>query len=86
MIDELDAGLQREIASLGLDVIVTDTVMRTPEIAAALAQRVLDAGRSRADVNQLRSPPTLRSRETMPSSSFRFGDFPRLHRALISRR
>jgi LPPG:FO 2-phospho-L-lactate transferase len=51
VIDRLDAGLESEIASLGLNVVVTDTVMRTPAVAAALAQHVLDAGRSRSDVN-----------------------------------
>lgn len=50
VIDELDASLEPEIGALGLQVVVTDTVMRTPQIAASLAQHVVDAGRSRSNV------------------------------------
>jgi LPPG:FO 2-phospho-L-lactate transferase len=47
VIDRRDTGLAREIESLGLRVRVEETLMRTPEIAAALAKSVLElAGRA----------------------------------------
>jgi len=47
VIDNRDAGLAREIEALGLAVRVEETLMRTPEIAAALAKSVLElAGRA----------------------------------------
>ncbi len=41
VIDDRDATLAPDIEALGLRVDVTETLMRTPEIAAALAQRAL---------------------------------------------
>ncbi len=41
VIDQRDASRAPEIEALGLRVDVTDTIMRTPEIAASLAERVL---------------------------------------------
>lgn len=41
VIDDRDAALAPEIESLGLRVDVTETLMRSPDIAAALAERVL---------------------------------------------
>jgi LPPG:FO 2-phospho-L-lactate transferase len=42
VIDKRDAGLAREIEALGLAVRIEETLMRTPEIAAALAKSVLE--------------------------------------------
>ena len=47
VIDRRDAGLAREIESLGLHVRVEETLMRTPEIAAALAKSVLELAGAR---------------------------------------
>ena len=41
VIDERDAALVPEIEALGLRVEATETIMRSPEIAASLAERVL---------------------------------------------
>jgi LPPG:FO 2-phospho-L-lactate transferase len=41
VIDEKDATLADEVASLGMRVAVTDTIMRTPEIAASVARTAL---------------------------------------------
>jgi LPPG:FO 2-phospho-L-lactate transferase len=47
VIDKQDAALAPEIESLGLRVRIEETLMRTPEIAAALAKTVLElAGRA----------------------------------------
>jgi LPPG:FO 2-phospho-L-lactate transferase len=47
VIDQRDAPLAREIESLGYRVRVEETLMKTPEIAAALAKAVLElAGRA----------------------------------------
>ena len=46
VIDQADAGLEQRIAGLGLDVVVTDTIMRDPERKAALARTVLQAIRA----------------------------------------
>jgi len=43
VIDEQDAGLGPAIRALGLDVVVTDTIMATMEKKAALARTVLEA-------------------------------------------
>jgi len=46
VIDHADAGLERRIRGLGLDVVVTDTIMKDRERKAALARTVLDAIRT----------------------------------------
>jgi len=43
VIDEVDRSLAPEVEAEGLRCVVTDTVMRTPAVAAALGQAVLDA-------------------------------------------
>jgi LPPG:FO 2-phospho-L-lactate transferase len=43
VIDELDAALAGDIRALGLQVVVTDTIMRGPAEKRALAQAALDA-------------------------------------------
>jgi LPPG:FO 2-phospho-L-lactate transferase len=43
VIDAVDAGRVAEIEALGLRVAVTDTMMRSPEVALALARRTLEA-------------------------------------------
>ncbi len=43
VIDDTDAVLARDVESAGVACVVTDTVMRTPAIAAALARTVLGA-------------------------------------------
>ncbi len=43
VIDEADAGLAGAVAAEGIRPVVAPTVMRTPELAAALARTVLDA-------------------------------------------
>ncbi|MEZ5139882.1 MAG: 2-phospho-L-lactate transferase [Acidimicrobiales bacterium] len=43
VIDEADAGLADAVAAEGIEPVVAETVMRTPEVAAALARTVLDA-------------------------------------------
>jgi LPPG:FO 2-phospho-L-lactate transferase len=48
VIDRRDAALAREIESLGLSVRVEETLMRTSEIAAALAKSVLQLAGARA--------------------------------------
>jgi LPPG:FO 2-phospho-L-lactate transferase len=48
VIDKRDSGLAREIESLGLAVRAEETLMRTPEIAAALARTVLELAGGRA--------------------------------------
>jgi LPPG:FO 2-phospho-L-lactate transferase len=48
VIDHADAGQERRIASLGLDVVVTDTIMKDRERKAALARTVMDAIRREA--------------------------------------
>jgi LPPG:FO 2-phospho-L-lactate transferase len=45
VIDELDAALAGDIRALGLQVVVTDTIMRGPAEKRALAQAALDAVR-----------------------------------------
>jgi LPPG:FO 2-phospho-L-lactate transferase len=45
VIDEADAEAAEALRSEGLDVAVTDTVMRTPEIAEALARTTLELAR-----------------------------------------
>ena len=45
VIDEADAGLADAVAAEGTEPVVAETVMRTPEIAAALARTVLGAAR-----------------------------------------
>jgi LPPG:FO 2-phospho-L-lactate transferase len=46
VIDDVDDALAGPIAALDVAPVVTDTIMRTPEISAKLATAVLDAGRS----------------------------------------
>jgi len=46
VIDQADAALERRIAGLGLDVVVTDTIMRDAERKAALARTVVEAIRT----------------------------------------
>ncbi len=48
VIDSADAELAGPIRALGLDVVVTDTIMRGPAEKRALAQAALDAARSHA--------------------------------------
>jgi LPPG:FO 2-phospho-L-lactate transferase len=43
VIDEADRALATEVEALGVHCVVTDTVMRTPAVAAALGATVLDA-------------------------------------------
>jgi LPPG:FO 2-phospho-L-lactate transferase len=43
VIDAVDADRAREVDALGVRAVVTDTMMRSPEIAAALAERTLAA-------------------------------------------
>jgi LPPG:FO 2-phospho-L-lactate transferase len=43
VIDEADRALGPDVAGQGMRCVVTDTVMRTPEVAAALGRTVLDA-------------------------------------------
>jgi LPPG:FO 2-phospho-L-lactate transferase len=47
VIDERDAAQARDVEALGLACLVTDTLMRTPEIAAALAASALELARAR---------------------------------------
>jgi hypothetical protein len=42
VIDQRDAELTPEIEALGLRVAVTDTIMRSPAVAASVAEHVLD--------------------------------------------
>lgn len=46
VIDNLDAGLADDIRALGVEVVVTDTIMRGPAEKRALAQAALDAARA----------------------------------------
>ena len=46
VVDQADAGDERRIAGLGLDVVVTDTIMRDAERKAALARTVVEAIRT----------------------------------------
>ena len=43
VIDSIDAARAREVEAAGMQAVVTDTMMRTPEIAAALAKSALAA-------------------------------------------
>jgi LPPG:FO 2-phospho-L-lactate transferase len=43
VVDHADAGDERRIRGLGLDVVVTDTIMRDAERKAALARTVVEA-------------------------------------------
>ena len=43
VIDDADAGERARIEALGLDVVVTDTIMKGMEEKAALARRVVEA-------------------------------------------
>ena len=45
MIDQVDAALADDIRAMGIDVVVTDTIMRGPDEKRALAQATLDAAR-----------------------------------------
>jgi len=45
VIDTADAALVDEIGALDMDCVVTDTIMRTPEVSRALAEAVLGAVR-----------------------------------------
>ena len=44
VIDNQDVGLRGEIAALGLNVAVTDTIMRDPTVSAKLADVVILTG------------------------------------------
>jgi LPPG:FO 2-phospho-L-lactate transferase len=46
VIDTVDAPSAPAVRDLGIDVVVTDTVMRTVEIAAGLARTAIDLGLS----------------------------------------
>jgi LPPG:FO 2-phospho-L-lactate transferase len=43
VIDDVDAALADDVAACGVHPVVTDTIMATPEVSAALARTVLDA-------------------------------------------
>ncbi len=43
VIDAVDAGREHEVEAAGMRAVVTDTMMRSPQIAAALAERTLAA-------------------------------------------
>lgn len=45
VIDELDRGAAHDVAAVGINPVVTDTVMANPQVAAALARTVLSAAR-----------------------------------------
>ncbi|KPV52228.1 2-phospho-L-lactate transferase [Kouleothrix aurantiaca] len=45
VIDQVDAALADDIRAMGIDVVVTDTIMRGPAEKRALAQATLDAAR-----------------------------------------
>jgi LPPG:FO 2-phospho-L-lactate transferase len=45
VIDQVDAGLAEDIRATGMDVVITDTIMRGPAEKRALAQAALDAAR-----------------------------------------
>ncbi len=45
VIDQVDAALADDIRAMGIDVVVTDTIMRGPDEKRALAQATLDAAR-----------------------------------------
>jgi LPPG:FO 2-phospho-L-lactate transferase len=45
VIDVVDSGLATAISALDVTAVVTETIMRTPEISAKLATAVLEAGR-----------------------------------------
>ncbi len=45
MIDQVDAALADDIRAGGMDVAVTDTIMRGPAEKRALAQAAIDAAR-----------------------------------------
>ena len=45
IIDEADAALVSAVEAEGLRCVVTDTIMRTPDVSAALARRTLEPGR-----------------------------------------
>lgn len=49
VIDRVDAAAVDSIAALGMDAVVTDTIMSTPEIAANLAAVTLGAARTAID-------------------------------------
>ncbi len=44
VLDNLDLGLKEEICALGIEVLVTDTLMRTPNDRSRLAKEVLKFG------------------------------------------
>ena len=46
VVDEADAALVAEVEACGVRCVVTPTIMHTPDDAAALAARLLDAGRA----------------------------------------
>ena len=46
LIDEVDRGLEDEVRAAGMDCVVCDTIMATPQRAAALARRCLAAAGS----------------------------------------
>ncbi|MFN8570165.1 MAG: 2-phospho-L-lactate transferase [Kouleothrix sp.] len=48
VIDQVDAALAGDIRALGMDVVITDTIMRGPAEKRALAQAALDAARQAA--------------------------------------
>ena len=45
IIDEVDTALTDDIRVTGMDVIITDTIMRDPAAKRALAQVAIDAAR-----------------------------------------
>ncbi|NJO84325.1 MAG: 2-phospho-L-lactate transferase, partial [Blastochloris sp.] len=47
VIDDVDAALAADIRAMGIDVVVTDTIMRGPAQKRALAEAALRAGMER---------------------------------------
>jgi LPPG:FO 2-phospho-L-lactate transferase len=46
VIDQQDEALQNAVEREGMKCVITDTIMRTPEITQELARKVLQAARS----------------------------------------
>ena len=67
VIDEADAALADAVEATGMRCVVAPTVMHTPEHAATLASRLLDAGRPSGAARGSRSaqagPPTVHGPE-----------------------
>lgn len=62
VVDTQDGELAEQVEAAGMRCVVTDTVMRSPQVAAALARAVLGAGRDRTG-----RPPAERSPGDVPA-------------------